>query len=33
MIDDSLRNNASERDIVIRLHILKIFHKIALKFG
>ena len=33
MIDDSIKNNAVERDIVIKLHILKIFHKIALKFG
>ena len=33
MIEESIKNLSSEREAVIKLHMLKIFHKIALKFG
>ena len=37
MIDESIKNlsasDRSDREAVIKLHMLKIFHKIALKFG
>ena len=33
MIEESIKTLTSEREYVIKLHILKIFHKIALKFG